>query len=666
MLGRISIRTKMFGAFGAVLALLLGVGGIVLVQKQVIIKDAKVLAGQSVPMLDHANSVERHALASSSAIAGFVKTRNAAYFETAMSELTDVESSLQEASELATDQGMDALLRQVQAAQSHAAEYRQLAEEVRSINAEMDAIQAAMDDAGATFMETAKNLVHYKRDIIEGRDIAATARAEIERVEKQLKRAEDIRRDGDEAKLANFRSQLEQNPAGLLEAAPFFEDIEKKLDAMLENTKSDAVVQKIASVRGASASYWTSMQEMNGAWTRRDAVAKGLQDAAGTVVAEARGATEQGIDEAAAMAALTKEHLGTAMTVVVGGIAGVGVLSIVIAFVMTGAIVKPITHVVDRVQTLADRNLSDEPLKTSSRDETGKLTVAVNTLHESLREVVTSVTRGAEEVASASGQIAGATQEISAGMEHQTREVDQVSAAIEEMSASVREVATESGEASGEATESGRSAEEGGRVVAETIDGMNLINEAVAAGSASVASLGERGEQIGEVIGVINDIADQTNLLALNAAIEAARAGEHGRGFAVVADEVRKLADRTTKATEEISSSIVAIQTETQEAVDRMNAGTEHVRAGVEKANASGERLSAIVDSSGTVARKIEAIAAAAEEQSAASEEVARSVERIAHVSREASDSARDGAAAAEQLSSRARNLSELVGQFKL
>jgi methyl-accepting chemotaxis protein len=195
---------------------------------------------------------------------------------------------------------------------------------------------------------------------------------------------------------------------------------------------------------------------------------------------------------------------------------------------------------------------------------------------------------------------------------------------------------------------------------------MNLINAAVSNGSKSVEALGVRGEQIGSIIATINDIADQTNLLALNAAIEAARAGEHGRGFAVVADEVRKLAERTTQATNEVSSSIQAIQSETRAAVERMEEGVAEVVKGVELAGTAGQSLTMIVNSSGEVTHMIQSIAAAAEEQSAAAEQVSRSVEAIAIETRETTEGTRQAVQAAADLSNRAESLRRLVSQFKV
>ena len=328
---------------------------------------------------------------------------------------------------------------------------------------------------------------------------------------------------------------------------------------------------------------------------------------------------------------------------------------------------KPIHNLINRIKDIAEGEGDlTQRINVTSDDELGKLGAYVNQFIKKTHDVISEVTDATREVASAATEIASSSEQISAGMSEQSGQVTHISSAIEEMSASVIEVARMSAEAANNAQTSGEVATEGGQVVSETIAGMNAISDAVNASAASVSELGKRGEQIGQIIDVINDIADQTNLLALNAAIEAARAGEHGRGFAVVADEVRKLADRTTGATEEIGESITAIQKETHEAVQRMNAGTGQVDSGVDKATRAGESLEKIVSGARDVAEMIQSIAAAAEQQSATSAEVSRNIDTISAVSKQATEGANQAAMAADQLSEKAEQLRHMVGQFKV
>ncbi|MCC7145350.1 MAG: methyl-accepting chemotaxis protein [Phycisphaeraceae bacterium] len=305
-------------------------------------------------------------------------------------------------------------------------------------------------------------------------------------------------------------------------------------------------------------------------------------------------------------------------------------------------------------------------MKQSMQDEVGQLAGWFNTFVSNMNKIISEVAGVSREVASASAQIAAGSEEMAVGMKEQQNQVAQISSAVAQMAQSVTEVAQKSQQATGGAAKAGESAAQGSQVVAQTIQDMGAINQAVAASAQSVTELGARGQQIGQVIGVINDIADQTNLLALNAAIEAARAGEHGRGFAVVADEVRKLADRTTQATAEIATSIQAIQTDTAKAVQSMNSGSAQVKQGVERASHAGASLQGIVTHAKAVSDMITSIAAAAEEQSAASEQISKSLQSIASVTQQATDGAGQSAVAATQLSQKAEQLQRLVGQFKL
>ncbi|MEM1445739.1 MAG: methyl-accepting chemotaxis protein [Planctomycetota bacterium] len=351
----------------------------------------------------------------------------------------------------------------------------------------------------------------------------------------------------------------------------------------------------------------------------------------------------------------------------VSGVAGTAVVfAVVVSLFLIRSLVGSTRRVLKVLAAVAQGDLTQEPIAMKASDEMGELARATDQMAGSLKEIIRDVTFSAQEVAMASGEIAESSDEIAQGMNEQTTQVQQVSAAVEQMSCSVTEVARKSTDAAASADKSGNAAREGGEIVRDTIDGMQAISEAVSASASSVQELGKRGEQIGEIIATINDIADQTNLLALNAAIEAARAGEHGRGFAVVADEVRKLADRTTQATDEIGNSIQEIQTETTEAVGRMNAGTEQVTHGVAKASAAGESLSEIVSSAQDVAEMIQSIASAADQQSTASDDVARSIETISAVSQRTSERGQQAAQTAALLSQKAEALQTVCRRFKL
>ncbi|QDU72107.1 methyl-accepting chemotaxis protein [Mucisphaera calidilacus] len=341
------------------------------------------------------------------------------------------------------------------------------------------------------------------------------------------------------------------------------------------------------------------------------------------------------------------------------------VVAIASAYLLSTSIVTRIRDYGLIFQKVAQGDLTQR-VKVSGSDEIARLGKDFNDLGTNLQKLIGEVHETSRDVADASTQIAGASQQISSGVSNQNEQAGQISAATEEMSASILEVAQKAGEASSAATESGEIASSGRSIVDDMTHAMEQIRDAVSNGSQSVATLGQRGEQIGEIISVINDIADQTNLLALNAAIEAARAGEHGRGFAVVADEVRKLADRTTNATEEIEESIRAIQNETEVAVSRMNDGNERVGTGVEQAGQAGSSLEQIVTSAQNVAGMIQSIAAAAEQQSVASTQVSRSIESITATGQESSEAARHTSELANTLADRSETLKNLIERFKV
>ena len=265
----------------------------------------------------------------------------------------------------------------------------------------------------------------------------------------------------------------------------------------------------------------------------------------------------------------------------------------------------------------------------------------------------------AEELSVNGSQVADASKE-------QSNQSTHAASAVEEMSATANEMARNAQVMATTAQNLTTTAEKGGEVVTNSIVGMQNVGRTMNSSAEQINQLGQRSQQIGEIIRVIEDIADQTNLLALNAAIEAARAGEQGRGFAVVADEVRKLAERTGKATKEIASVIETVLTGTNEAVASMQAGTTEVQTGMDLVNEAGMQLSGIVDGVRQITEMVQQMAATIEEQTQTTEQIAGGIQAVAGLSQQNEGSVQQVASASNDLSKLATEMQNTLSSFKL
>ena len=448
-------------------------------------------------------------------------------------------------------------------------------------------------------------------------------------------------------------------------------DYKKKLDAIVKNSKTDQGKALLAKLQDGLVTGKATNQKLTESAMKGDHAAFGeIYKSEGKITFErVRDAGKELDAYYTSMAQARSDEAfrsaGQAKTVLILLCAAALALNIVIAFFFSSAISRPIRACVEVANRISGGDLT-VCIESRGKDETALLMRAMNDMVSSMKETIGALTKASLEVSSAATELHATSHQMVVGADEVVAQSNSVATAGEEMAATSSDIAKNCHLTAQNADHANAAALEGAEVVKGSIAVMASIADRVKSASQTVGSLGGRSEQIGEIIGTIEDIADQTNLLALNAAIEAARAGEQGRGFAVVADEVRALAERTTKATREIGQMIKAIQSETRAAVSAMEQGVSEVERGTGEAAKSGQALEAILTQISAVTQQANQIATAAEEQTATTSEISHNMQRITEVVLHSARGAQETDLAASQLTRLSEELHRNVGRFKL
>ena len=346
-------------------------------------------------------------------------------------------------------------------------------------------------------------------------------------------------------------------------------------------------------------------------------------------------------------------------------------LSILLAWFIGGRIASPVSRLSSQIGKIADNLDLSQRITLSSQDtafneEAGVMAQAFNTLRDNLHSTLSQVRGNTAQVSTAVTHLSSSSQQVAQRSELQSAAAAAMASAMEEMSANLAEIASNANYVDQASTQSGERSRLGGSIIGRATAEMGAIAETVHSGSVSIEELGKQSHQISAIVQVIRDIADQTNLLALNAAIEAARAGEAGRGFAVVADEVRKLAERTAQSTQQIGNMITGIQGSATNAVRIMEDTVQRVAAGVNLADQAGTAITQITNSADHVVKGVAEISASLQQQGLASRDMSRHVEDIASMTEENSHAAGQTAQAARDLEALAALMRQAVDRFRL
>lgn len=664
---------------------------------------AELMAEAYVPEVVVGNALERHSLLAMYNMRGFVFSGDMVYRERALEHLNIVDENLRKAEALGDSHPALVKLREgIARLEEGVAKYESLAEHTAEISARVAELHKKMDIMGARFISAVTDLRRMQDDRL-GIDIEIGKEADALLFRHKISvMVGAIKEKADEARLLADRAYWDRVPEQFTLVDDKFSALDSLFDTLAQTVRSAGDRGMIKATRTSVAEYRAAVAELEQALLSLQQLTAEREHTADTVLKVTSGIAEAGLAQTGKIADDANDSLGFAERVLLVGLCLAVVLAVLIAWGLTRSIITPLGKVVGFASSVAEGDLNST-LDEERADELGQLADAIRSMVSSLKERIEeaahksreadkaaaearnamqeaeessriaqagreSILQAAEQlqtvaeaVTSASEQLSAQIQQSSNGADVQKQRADEAATAMEQMTASVIEVARNAGSAAESAGNTRDKAHSGAQVVRQAVTQIGQVQEQSERVKEDMGRLGTQAENIGQIMNVISDIADQTNLLALNAAIEAARAGEAGRGFAVVADEVRKLAEKTMAATKEVGAAISGIQEGTRTSVANVDLAVQTIAQAASSATESGAVLEEIVSLVVDVTEQVQNIATAAEEQSAASEQISRSVEEVNVISTETSQGMEQAGQAVSDLADQALRLKTLI-----